>query len=150
MAIPKPNMIPAIVSVIPPEIPIPQIVVGAKTVRLPLVRLRTRAVPKTIVSIANILTNLENFGVILIENSDQLAIFFKKYRSQFIPIIYDVYCQALLEKEGQEFFTINQELSYHEIQGIYSKAWAMGDISHRSSPVPFSGLCLLESAYSDA
>ncbi len=65
---------------------------------------------------------------ILIENSAQLSIFLKKYRSEFTPIIYDVYCQALLEKEAVDFITINHELSYSEILGIYREAWEIGEI----------------------
>lgn len=64
---------------------------------------------------------------ILIENSNQLKVFFKKYCFSHIPIVYDVYCQALLERKGQEFITINHELSYQEIVEIYHKTIEMGE-----------------------
>ncbi len=68
-----------------------------------------------------------NKQFILIENSNQLNLFLEKYRFSHIPIVYDVYCQALLEKKGQEFITINRELNYQEIVEIYHKTIEMGE-----------------------
>lgn len=64
---------------------------------------------------------------ILIEDSTQLEIFFKKYLNTYIPIVYDVYCQVLLERKRQRFLTINNDLSFNEVIEIYHKAWDVGE-----------------------
>ena len=69
-----------------------------------------------------------NKQFIFIENPQQLEVFFKQYYSRYIPVVYDVYCQAVLENKNQEFFTINHCMSYSEIVEVYRRARELSEI----------------------
>lgn len=69
-----------------------------------------------------------NKQFILIENPQQLEVFFKQDYSSYIPVVYDVYCQAVLENKNQEFVTINHCMSYSEIVEVYRRAREISEI----------------------